>query len=134
MDAFIGQHLGDGADQGIGIARGQGKQQLGQPPVGLDGAEDLLVLHLPGHNGLGDAGGPEGLDEPGQLSQREPVHGSGTVLLDLGDGLLLDGGYHDLVAGSAGGLQYQQRELAIAGDETEFGHGMRQFPCAQISA
>ena len=95
------------------------KQHLGQPPVGLDAAEDLLVLDLSGHDGAGDAFALESLDQLRQLAQRQPMHRSRAVLLDLGEGLFLDGRDHDLHALRARRVQHEERKLAVAGDETD---------------
>ena len=111
--------LADCADQRIGIARRQREQKLRQPPVGLDAAEYLLVLDLPGHDGAGDARALERLDQLGQLAQRQPMNRGGSVLLDLGRGLFLDGGDNNFQALGTSGLEHQQRELAVAGDQAE---------------
>ena len=91
---------------------------------GPDAAEDLLVLDLAGHDGLGYAFAPEGLDQPREFAQRHPVHGDGAALLDLGKGLFLDGRDYDVLAARAGGVEHQEGKLAIAGDQSETGvHG-----------
>ena len=95
-------------------------QQFRQFPVGTDGAEDLLVLDLSGHDGLGDALALESFDQLAELAEGEPVDRSGPVLLDLGRSLLLDGRYDDFGAVGAGGVKDEERELTVAGDEAEF--------------
>ena len=52
LDPLVAQHLGHRAQQHVGVARAQVQQQLGQPPVGPDAGENLLVLHLAGHHRL----------------------------------------------------------------------------------
>ena len=73
LDALVAEDLGHGAEQHVGVAGAEVEQQLRQPPVGADAGEDLLVLDLSGHDGAGDAFGLEGLDEPRELAEREPV-------------------------------------------------------------
>ncbi len=90
MDAFVFQDLRDGADERIGIARPEREQQLGQPPVWADAAENLLVLHLASHQGTGDALSLEDVYQLGEFPERQPVH-LGAVALDGGIGLFFDG-------------------------------------------
>ena len=67
------QHPRHGADQRIGIFRRQRKQQLRQPPVRPDGAENLVVLHLPGHHGVLHTLLMQQFDAAAQLAQADPV-------------------------------------------------------------
>ena len=55
------------------------QEQFGQSPIGADAGEDLLVLHLSGHDGVLDALLLEGFDEARQLAEREPVDGDAFV-------------------------------------------------------
>ena len=126
-NAFIRQSLGHRPDKRIGIARAQRQQQLGQPPIRLDAAENLLVLHLPGHDGAGDAGALKSFDQPRQLAQRHPVNGGSAMALDLRRGFFLYGGDDDLVSLSARGIEHQQREAAVAGDKAEFAGSRHGF-------
>ena len=65
----------------------------------------------------------EGVDEAGELAEREPVDADGGVGggagIDLGIGLLLDGGDDDRKAVGARGIEQQEREASVAGDESE---------------
>ena len=79
------------------------------------------MLHLPGHDGAGDAGALKSFDQPRQLAQRHPVNGGGAMALDLRRGFFLDGGDDDFVSLSARGIEHQQRKAAVTGNETEFG-------------
>ena len=85
--------------------------------------EDLGVLDLTGHDGAGDAFCLEGFDEAGELAERHPVDADGGVGggagVDLGVGLLLDGGDDDGEAVGARGIEQQEREASVAGDEAE---------------
>ncbi len=126
LDAFVAENFGHGAEQHVGVAGAQVEQQLRQPPVGTDAGEDLLVLDLPGHDGAGDAFGLEGFDEAGELAEREPVDVDirigGGAGVDLRIGLFLDGGDDDLKAMGARGVEEEEREASVAGDEAEFIH------------
>ena len=121
FDALVGEDLGDCAEQHVGVARAQVEQKLGEPPVGTDGGEDLRVLDLAGHHGAGDALGLEGFDETGELAERHPVDADGGVGggagVHLGIGLFLDGGDDDGEAMGARGIEQQEREAPVAGDE-----------------
>ncbi len=55
FDAFVGEDLGDGAEQHVGVAGAEVEEELGEAPVGADGGEDLRVLDLAGHDGAGNA-------------------------------------------------------------------------------
>ena len=68
-DAFVGEDLCQGAEQGIGVARAQRKQQLRQTPVGLDIGEDLLVFHLSRHDGAAHTFALESVDELGEFAE-----------------------------------------------------------------
>ena len=96
LDAFIAEDFGDRAEQHVGVAGAQVEEEFGETPVGTDGGEDLGVLDLAGHDGAGDARGLEGIDEAGELAERQPVDADGRVGggagIDLGIGLFLDGG------------------------------------------
>ena len=81
---------------------------------------------MSGHNGAMNAFTLEGLDEPGELAEGEPVNGCGAAFFDFRRGLFLDGGYHDVESLGASGVNDQEGKLAVAGDEAEFffgGHG-----------
>ncbi len=86
--------------------------------------ENLLVLHLAGHHGLGDALLLEGLDQPRKLAQREPVHGHARVrlgaLVHLRIGLFLDGRDDDLEPLRPRRIEQQKGKAAVAGNQAEF--------------
>jgi hypothetical protein len=119
MNPFFGQHLGHRADQRIGVAHGEAQQDLGQLAVRADGAEDHLVLHLPGHDGLGDALGLEGLDQLAQLAQAQPVHRRRAVLFNRRIGLLANGRHHHVVALGPRRLQHQQGKRSVARNQSQ---------------
>ena len=125
LDALVGEDLGDRAEQHVGVAGAEVEEQFGEAPVGTNGGEDLRVLDLAGHHGAGDAFGLKGFDEAGEFAKRHPVDADcgigGGAGVDLGVGLFLDGGDYDGEAMSAGGVEQQEREAAVAGDEAEFG-------------
>ena len=58
-------------------------------------------------------------DQLGQFAQREPVHRRGAVLLNFRKRLFLDGGDDDVESLGARGVQHQQGESSVAGDETD---------------
>ena len=117
------EDLGDRAEQHVGVARAQVEEQFCEAPVGADGGEDLGVLDLAGHHGSGDACGLEGFDEAGEFAERHPVDADGRVGggagVDFGVGLLLDGGDDDREAVGARGVEQQEREAPVAGDEAQ---------------
>ena len=127
LDAFVAEDLGDGAEEHVGVAGAEVEEELGEAPVGADAGEDLLVLDLAGHDGAGDAFGLEGFDEAGEFAEGEPVDVDvgvgGGAGVDLGVGLFLDGGDDDGEAVGACGVEQQEGEAAVAGDEAEFRHG-----------
>ena len=96
------------------------------------------MLYLAGHDGLVDAGAMEGLDQSRELTQRHPVHFGGPalrvcrgVLLDFRRGLFFDGGHDYVIAASARRIQHQEREAAIAGNQSQtFCHGNRHASVA----
>src|SRR6202041_283153 len=51
VDAFIGEHLGNGAQKHICTAGAEVEKKLGEAPVRSDATEDLLVLDLACHHG-----------------------------------------------------------------------------------
>src|SRR5207248_10522039 len=51
------------SEQGIGVAGGEREQKLCQSPIRADAGKNLLVLHLPGHDGAAHAFALESLDE-----------------------------------------------------------------------
>ena len=67
-DAFIRQNLRYRSEQGIGVAGGEREQKFCQSPVRTDAGKNLLVLHLPGHDGAAHAFALEGLDQLGEFS------------------------------------------------------------------
>jgi hypothetical protein len=129
---FIAKDLAHRADQGIGVAGSERKQQLCQPPIRLDAAEYLLVLYLAGHDRLGYACVLKRLDQLGQFPQRKPVHRSRTVLLDLSRRLLLDRRHHDLHALRARSIQHQQGKLAVARNQSDLFRKIRHVSVLQL--
>ena len=83
------------------------------------------MADLAGHDRLGHAGRLEQLDALAQLAERHPVQrraGLPGGLLQVGEGLLLDGDDGDLVTEITGALQCEKRKLAVAGDEADACH------------
>ena len=123
LDAFVGENLGDGAEEHVGVSGAEIEEEFGEAPVGADGGEDLGVFDLAGHGGAGDAFALEGFDEAGEFAEGEPVDadvwvggGSG---VDLGVGFFLDGGDDYGEAVGAGGVKEKKGEAAVAGDDAE---------------
>jgi len=83
------------------------------------------VPDLAGHDGARDACGAEGVDEAGEFAEREPVDADGGVgggaRVDLGIGLLADGGDDHREALGARGVEQHEREAPVPGDEAELG-------------
>ena len=121
FDAFVAEDLGDGAEEHVGVAGAKVEEELGEAPVGANAGEDLLVLDLAGHDGAGDAFGVEGFDEAGEFAEGEPVDVDvgvgGGAGVDVGVGLFVDGGddYGEVVG--ARGVEEEEGEAAVAGDE-----------------
>ena len=84
------------------------------------------MLDLAGHDGAGDAFGLEGFDELGEFAEGEPVDVDvgvgGGAGVDLGVGLFLDGGDDDGESVGACGVEEEEGEAAVAGDEAEVLH------------
>ena len=81
------------------------------------------MLDLAGHDGAGDSGCFECVDEPREFAEREPVDADGGIGggagVDLRIGLFTDGGDDDCEALGARSIQQQEREPSVAGDESE---------------
>jgi len=109
------------------------EEELGEAPVWADGGEYLPVPDLAGHGGAGDAFGFEGVDEAGELAEGEPVEVdvgiAGGALVDLGVGLFLDGGDDDGEAVGARGVEEEEGEAAVAGDEAEDALPIHRLHC-----
>ena len=116
MDTLVFKHARHRADQRVGISCGEAREHLHHLQVGKDSAEDLLVLHLPGHDGIGYAFGLERLDQLSQLPQRQPVNRP-RVLLNIGRSLFLDRRNDHLDALTPCGLEHEEWKSAVAGDQ-----------------
>jgi hypothetical protein len=121
FDALVAEDLCDGAEEHVGVAGAEVEEELGEAPVGADAGEDLLVFDLAGHGGAGDALGLEGFDEAGEFAEREPVDVDvgvgGGAGVDLGVGLFVDGCDDDGEAVGACGVEEEEGEAAVAGDQ-----------------
>jgi hypothetical protein len=121
LDALVVEDFGDGAEEHVGRAGAEVEEELGETPVGADAGEDLFVLDLAGHDGAGDAFGVEGFDEAGKLAEGEPVDVDvgvgGGAGVDLGVGLFLDGGDDNGEVVGACGVEEEEGEAAVAGDQ-----------------
>ena len=93
--------------------------QLGQAPIRPDAGENLLVLHLPSHDGPLHTLALKSFNQPGEFSQGKPVDGGGAMGFDLRRSFLLDGCDNHFTALGARGIQHKEWETAVAGDETE---------------
>ena len=125
LDAFIFQHAGDGADQRIRIFRRQRKQQFREPPVRPDGAEDLVVLHLPGHHGVLHSFLMQQFDPAAELAQADPVETLGRAL-QRRRSLFTNGDHGHFDAPAARTFQDEKRKIAVAGDQAP---GPRRVLC-----
>jgi len=125
LDAFVTEDLGDGAEEHVGRAGAEVEEEFGEAPVGADGGEDLGVLDLAGHDGASDSGGLEDFDEAGEFAEGDPVDADGGVGggagVDFGVGLFFDCSDDDGEAVGACGVEQQEREASIAGDEAKGG-------------
>src|ERR1035437_4326322 len=122
LNAFVGQNLNHAADQAIGILCREGGEQLKQTPVGGDGGEDFGMLHLAAHHDLGDAILLADLDHLAELAEGDPVAARGERLHFLGS-FFLDGDDRDREPKLACAFQREQREAAVAGDQSVACHG-----------
>ena len=90
--------------------------------VGHDVGEQLGVLDLPGHHRLRHAGVLQQADQLAELPERDPVQrGRGRPRRDVGEigkGFFLEGDDGHVVAGAARGVEDEEREAAVAGDQT----------------
>ena len=125
LDPFVAQHVGDGGDERIGVARLEPGQDGNEGEVGNDAGENLDVTHLAGHHRLGCSRGLEQLDALAKLAEGHPMQrrpGRAGGLLQFGEGLFLDGDDGDLVAEVTSALQCEEGKLAVAGDEADARH------------
>src|SRR5689334_19691960 len=77
---------------------------------------------LPRHDGALDALVLERLDQLRQFPKRKPMNRSSAARLDFRGSLFLDGGDNDLKTLRPGGVENQEGEFAVTGDESEFFH------------
>ena len=68
-DALVREHLGDAADESVGVLLGERGEQLDQAPVGADRREDLCVLDLARHHDFLDAFLFEDVDELAEFAE-----------------------------------------------------------------
>jgi hypothetical protein len=122
VDPVRPQHVGDGADQCVGGLGAQPHEHLQQRPVGSDAGEDLRVLDLARHHGLAAARRLQQRDALAELPERDPVQCRAPVTgerFEVGARLFLHGHHRDGPAQRPRGVEHQQREAAVAGDESE---------------
>src|SRR5258708_6823917 len=77
------------------------------------------MLDLSGHDGALHAFALKSFDQLGKFSQRQPVNGGRAAILDFRGRFFLDRGHDYFVSLSACGVEHEERELAVAGDEAE---------------
>ena len=116
------------------LRRLQPHQHAEQRQVRHDAGEELGVLDLPGHHRLRHAGLLQQADALPELAERDPVQaapgGRAAAVVQIGKGLFLERDDRHVVPGAAGGVEHQEREPAVAGDQTET-HGMTRRPMAR---
>ncbi len=117
MDALFFKLVTHTADQRVGVAFGQGRQQFEEPPVGLQRGKQRGVLHLTGHDDLGDALLVKDVDEAAEFGDAQPVTGR-AELLDFGRRVVLQGQDHHFVAELLRGLECKDWEPSTSGDQT----------------
>ena len=72
---------------------------------------------------MGHAGLLQDLDARAELAERDPVDvalRSGGRLVQFGEGLFLGGDDRDVVPLGPGGLEDEERETAVTGDQAKF--------------
>ncbi len=128
FNPFIPEDSRYGSEEHVGIAGAEVEEEFGQAPVRADGGEDLFVLDLAGHGGAGDTFRFEDVDEPGELTEREPMEMDLRILrctlLNPGIRLLADGGDDEGEPVRAGGVEEEEWKLSVAGDEAEYRHAL----------
>ena len=115
-------HGRDGADQAIGVSRGQLLERRDEREIGNDAAEDLRVLDLPRHDGSSRAGLAQQANARSQLTERDPVNRGAVPLggvIELGERLFLHGDDGDVVAQCPRGIEDEKRKPAVAGNQTK---------------
>ena len=116
--------LRDGADQRIRIFERQRKEKLREFPVRANRAEDLVVLHLPGHHGAGDAFLVQQFERAREFSQADPVQ-SRRDFLQLGRSLFANRDHRHVNPLAARGFEHQKWKLSVAGNESPANGGVR---------
>ena len=106
-----------------------------QRQVGHDAGEDLRVLDLPGHHGVGRRRRPAGsARHVPELAERDPVDGGAAApraaASRSGDGLFLDGDDVTSWPSAARGVEHEEREAAVAGDQAELHASSRESPAS----
>src|ERR1035437_7094878 len=120
VNAFVRQDADDAADQAIGVLCRERGEQLEQTPVGGDGGKDFGVLHLAAHHDLGDAVLLADVDHLAELAEGDPVAARRQGFHLLG-GFFLDGDDGDVIPELPGAFEGEQREAAVAGDQSVAG-------------
>src|SRR5260221_11976387 len=78
------------------------------------------MLALSCHDRASHALSLEGLDQLGQLAQREPVNSRRALIFDLRECFLFDRCHDNLVALRARRIQHQKRKSSVTRDQAEF--------------
>ncbi len=120
-DAVVFELRGDAAQDGVVAETGQTGKELLAALVRREVLEQCLLADAAGHDRLGDAGGAEGVDDAAELADLDPGHRVDRVA-DLGQRFALVGDRDDLDAGGARRAREDQREAAVAGDESDAWH------------
>jgi len=85
------------------------------------------VLYLPGHHSAGYTFATKSFNQPGELAERKPVNHSCSTRLNLREGLFFDGGDDNFKTLSPSGVEHQEREAAVAGNEAQFQRNFLPF-------
>ena len=104
---------------------GSEKQKLRQLPVRANRAENFVVLHLPGHDGAGDAFLMQQFERARQLAQADPVQ-SRRDFLELRRSLFANRDHGHVDALAARRFQHQKWKLSVAGDQSPANGSIRR--------
>ena len=121
-DAVVGQHVGDGGNQRVGVPRLQARAAP-RAASGRAGCREkiLTCLTCPAITARRDPGGLQHLDARAELAERHPVQVRSRLARggvgQIGEGLFLHRDDGDLIPLRAGRVEDEKREPAVAGDD-----------------